>query len=370
MDRALLARVKKQAWFHRYPRGVPFALLCFGLLMTLAIVVGIERADESARAVRLDRDATSLGAELQRKAAENIAYLNAAASLFAVADQVSRQEFTRFVEDMSAGHRSRGSLGLGWAAWMRASEIDAYEEQQRELLMSRAFHVRPRPASGEARMAVIGLLEPQTPANFFALGFDMYSERVRREAMDAALRSGRPAVAGILIYVPVFERAETGSRRTRGALKGFVYTPIRMSEFLDAAMSELRGTAAVITIYDGPVAEANRLAMTPGSRQDRLAQVRSVQIGNREWTMVFTSTEPRGLTLASQLVLVLGTIISMLLMALAWLMTNRAAEDQRVVEWLPRQAAIRTSLTRELNHRVKNTLANVLSIVALTRRRS
>ena len=48
----------------------------------------------------------------------------------------------------------------------------------------------------------------------------------------------------------------------------------------------------------------------------------------------------------------------------------RAAEDRKVLEWLTQQNAIRLSLTRELNHRVKNTLANVLSIVSLTRRRS
>lgn len=35
-----------------------------------------------------------------------------------------------------------------------------------------------------------------------------------------------------------------------------------------------------------------------------------------------------------------------------------------------RQSEIRNTLTRELNHWVKNTLANVLSIIALTRRRS
>ena len=38
--------------------------------------------------------------------------------------------------------------------------------------------------------------------------------------------------------------------------------------------------------------------------------------------------------------------------------------------WFEEQASIRNSLTRELNHRVKNTLANVLSIIALTRRRA
>jgi two-component sensor histidine kinase len=41
-----------------------------------------------------------------------------------------------------------------------------------------------------------------------------------------------------------------------------------------------------------------------------------------------------------------------------------------VLEWLSDQSQIRDSLTRELNHRVKNTLANVLSIMSLTRRRS
>jgi len=50
--------------------------------------------------------------------------------------------------------------------------------------------------------------------------------------------------------------------------------------------------------------------------------------------------------------------------------TRRATEDRAVLEWLTRESAIRNSLTRELNHRVKNTLANVLSIVALTRRRA
>jgi two-component sensor histidine kinase len=38
--------------------------------------------------------------------------------------------------------------------------------------------------------------------------------------------------------------------------------------------------------------------------------------------------------------------------------------------WFEQQISIRDSLTRELNHRVKNTLANVLSILALTKRRA
>ena len=51
-------------------------------------------------------------------------------------------------------------------------------------------------------------------------------------------------------------------------------------------------------------------------------------------------------------------------------MTRQAQEDEISLRKFQEQASIRNSLTRELNHRVKNTLANVLSIIALTRRRS
>ena len=44
MDKALLARVEKQAWFHRYPRGWPFLLFLLASIGTLLAVVGIERA--------------------------------------------------------------------------------------------------------------------------------------------------------------------------------------------------------------------------------------------------------------------------------------------------------------------------------------
>jgi two-component sensor histidine kinase len=57
-------------------------------------------------------------------------------------------------------------------------------------------------------------------------------------------------------------------------------------------------------------------------------------------------------------------------MLLVRMLTQQAIEDEASLRWFEEQASIRNSLTRELNHRVKNTLANVLSIIALTRRRA
>lgn len=385
MDKALLARVDKQEWFHRYPRGMPFVLFGLGLLITLLFVFSIEQADADTRRLELDRDATALAAELQRKSSENTAYLNAAASLFSVTSDVSQAEFARFVEDMSAGHISRGSLGMGWARWIKARDAAGFEAAQQKLHGMPGLRLRNVPADPDADMAIISLLEPPTPDNIDALGYNMFGEPVRRHAMERALQIGRASATGrvqlvqdtgkrdlpgTLIYMPVYEWTGGGSHRVRGQIKGFVYTPIRVQEFLDAAMAGFHRTSASVALYDGMVAPENLLAMTPGIRRDRDSQTRRFLFGDHQWTLVVTSARPDGLTLASLLVLVLGTVVSLLLLALAWLITNRAVEDRKVLEWLARQAAIRTSLTRELNHRVKNTLANVLSIVALTRRRS
>jgi two-component sensor histidine kinase len=72
----------------------------------------------------------------------------------------------------------------------------------------------------------------------------------------------------------------------------------------------------------------------------------------------------------SMMTLIFGLALASLLMLLARLLTQQAFEDQARLAFFEEQHSIRNSLTRELNHRVKNTLANVLSILSLTRRRA
>jgi two-component sensor histidine kinase len=77
-----------------------------------------------------------------------------------------------------------------------------------------------------------------------------------------------------------------------------------------------------------------------------------------------------GLSGLALLTLLFGLLVAGLLALMVRLLTQQAVEDEATLSWFEEQASIRNSLTRELNHRVKNTLANVLSIIALTRRRA
>ena len=385
MDKALLARVEKQAWFHRFPRALPFTLFAIALIATSLFVNNFERLDRAAASAELAQQATDLANELEYKAAENTVYLNAAASLFSGSEEVSKRQLSDLIADLGERASERGVLGVGWARWIKADEVEAFQAEQRDTALANDFTVRPIPASPFADMAVISVLFPDNAANHTALGFDMYSEQTRRAAIDAAISTGRAsatgkvqlvqdfnrdATPGFLIYVPVFERQSFDRRWAKGPLKGFVYSPIRAQEFLAAALRRVPHDDINVQIYDGPALDTTLLAQSLVEGSHGETTRRTVVVGDRAWTLVVTSVKTRLLSPVSRLTLLYGILVSLLILALSWLATMRAAEDRKVLEWLSQQNAIRLSLTRELNHRVKNTLANVLSIVSLTRRRS
>jgi two-component sensor histidine kinase len=379
MDKALLARVEKQAWFHRYPRGWPLLLFLLVVLGTVLSVIAIERAENERRQLELDRNMTEVASALQRRASENIAILKAAAALFTTSGHVSGAEFNEIARGFYTGNDYHGSLGIGWARWMPVGELPAFETAMRAVVEPH-YRVHPRPEPGRANGVPIVYLEPLTPTNRLGLGFDMYSEAVRREGMDlaAAMRQpvasgkvrliqdmGRPQAAGFLIYMPVFEGE--GERRS---IRGFVYSPFRANEFLGPAVELVRNRNIEIAVYDGLPQPDRLLAakLLPG--ENALSMDRRIVVANRPWVVRASLKQGGMLSELSRATLVFGAVLGVLVMFIARLITKRAAEDRAVIEWLSGQSAIRTSLTRELNHRVKNTLANVLSIVALTRRRS
>ncbi len=87
-------------------------------------------------------------------------------------------------------------------------------------------------------------LQPDTMRSRRAIGFDMYSNPARREAMNAAERLVRPTASGritlvqeggddapgFLIYMPVFE--SVGPTRS---VKGYIYSPFNANDFVQSA---------------------------------------------------------------------------------------------------------------------------------------
>lgn len=389
IDQALLDRVQKQAWFHRYPRGWPFLLFLIASVTTAVSVIAIERADKQTRAVELARNLTEISSALQRRVTENIALLRAGGALFATQSTVTPVQFAEFARDMQGDGKLYGSLGLGWAPLVPADRLGDFEvATQSSGRMD--YAVNPRPQDGQKFVIPVFYLEPNSAENRRALGFDMYSELVRRHAIDRAMERRAPTATSIVrlaqdgpvdrgpgdkdsrfrtafvIFMPV-----TVERDGKRWVKGFVYSPFHAQTFLNSASELYRNDSIAVAIYDDHVSpetlmaeQRNDLGMNGPTIERR------IDVAGRAWVVQVSDRKANTLSPMSRLTLFFGALASLMVMAIGRLITKRAAEDRVVLEWLTSQASIRNSLTRELNHRVKNTLANVLSIAALTRRRS
>ncbi|TCM18101.1 two-component sensor histidine kinase [Novosphingobium sp. PhB165] len=379
IDQALLDRVQKQAWFHKYPRGWPFLLFVIASITTAVSVMAIERADRQTRRVELDRNLTEIASALERRVTENIALLRAGGALFASQEDVSEDQFRAFAEDLQGKGDLYGSLGMGWAPLIgvdHLSEVEVAIQESRDP----EWLVHPRPDVGQEYVTPIVYIEPQDPESRQVLAYDMFSDPVRRAAMERAMKLGKPVAsgkvhlvqdadnpdaAGFLIYMPVI----VGSGEHR-QVKGFVYSPFRAETFLTSAAELYRNDQIDVAVYDGSVAPENLLAERQSDGVTGPTMERQIDVGSHTWVVVISDRKVGLLSTASRITLFFGALTSLMVMAIGRFITRRAAEDRRVLEWLQGQAAIRNSLTRELNHRVKNTLANVLSIAALTRRRA
>ena len=368
-------------WFERFPRALPVAIFVLISAVTLVSVGAIESAESKRRASQLRQTAQALGSALERRADTHEAYLRSGAAVFATQQTVSGPLFQTYISQLRLDADYRGAEGIGWGMRVDRDEVATVQQGMRRFGPS-TFKIHPLPTEDQAFAVPVMYLQPETEANRKAIGFNMYSEPVRRAAMAEAARYGRPTASGklvlikeepgsnrpgFIIFMPVFGLGEDGAKQ----LKGFVYSPFVARDFLDSALEleKTRGDAGV-RIYDTSVSPQNRIAEVGiGDPSGNLAR-EPVMIANHPWIIEVEAPAPSTLSAMSLLTLLFGMLVATLLLVMARLLTRQAAEDRQALAWFEEQASIRNSLTRELNHRVKNTLANVLSIVSLTRRRT
>lgn len=361
-----------------YPRAVPVAIFFAIISITAFSVYAIESVEAEQENALMREAAHSIAASLERRGDASSAYLRAGAALFSSTDTVDLPLFRRFVSGITADATYRGADGIGWAEVIEPGDVDEFESRawgER----AQGTQIHPAPPPDQDRVVPVTFLEPESERNLRALGFDMYSEEVRREAMEEAERSVAPTASGkivlvqegsgdapgFIIYMPVFGGA-AGDRLN----KGFVYSPFNAQQFLDSAIEATPIRGMGVRLYDAGIGAGNLMASrTPTFASGHLL-TQEVRIANRPLLLQVESSRSGALSPLSMATLLFGLALASLLMLLARMLSHQAREDEAALEFFEQQNSIRNSLTRELNHRVKNTLANVLSIMTLTRRRS
>ncbi len=362
----------------RFPRVAP--LVAFTLIMaaTLLVVISIEHSGRVEQRTLITERVAALSQDLERRVAATQAYLMSGAALFETGMDVDQQRFNRFAATLQADNDFQGILALGWSVRLTPQEIPAFEaEMQRN--GSPAYRTWPKLSEPNPQFVdALKFVAPITPSNKNTVGYNVRSEPVRRAAVDQAARSGRPAMTGpvrmlqggdargLVMFAPVYEYG--AGTNPHGPLKGFISGGLRADRFIMASVVGQADTKLDLEIYDQQVGPAHLLYRQGAPIDASVAIDRRAQVADRVW-IVRSSTAPPGfLGQTGMLVLLAGLIIAALMLFIVRLAIQQALFDRRQLEVSHEQDAIRATLTRELNHRVKNSLANVLSILSLSRR--
>lgn len=218
-------------------------VLLLGLAVTAYVVDNQETERRKLAQVRFNNSVQTLEHTLQEQLERPLDALHSLRAMYSVSERLRRIEFGRWVAARNIGQDYPGIVGLGFIKRVMREHLGQF------VLNERAddapdFDVH---SSGQADdLFVVTTIEPLL-LNRSAWGYDLGSERVRRAALEAALRSGLPSLSGVinlvqssgkrrglLLIVPIHDsEADLSTEERRiAATAGFVYAPFEIERVL------------------------------------------------------------------------------------------------------------------------------------------
>ena len=294
------------------PGLIPGGLLIIGVLLTFLVARHFEDARGASDQARFDRAAQHVRTAITDRLTTYTSLLRGGAGLFAAFPGVDEAAFRAYVERLDLAHYYPGIQGIGFAR--RQGNRDAYP---------------------------IAMLEPHDRRNLHALGYDMFTERVRREAMIHARDTGAAAASGavtlvqeidahkqpgFLIYVPVYAGGVTPAtvEERQDRIIGFVYSPFRSHDLFAAILHRETAPEIGFEVYDGEHANSRRLlhrTNEPEARAAAFNREELITVADRPWLLRLHSTPAFEATLGRNipaLIAITGTLFSLVLFVITF----------------------------------------------------
>lgn len=285
------------------------AILVGGLTFTLLLAYSAQ-ADVRAKAqLEFDFACNEIRSRIDDRLLAHAQLLASGAALFDSTGTVTRQQWKTFVDRQQVDEYLPGITGTGFAQLIPPDQLDEHIRQVRAEGFP-DYTVLP-PGKRDVYSSIV-YLEPFSGRNLRAFGYDMFSEPVRRAAMERARDENAPALsgkvtlvqetdedvqAGTLMYVPVYAQGMSlnSVEQRRAALRGWVYSPYRMTDLLSSVLGDWGdqpGKHRVLEVYDGDQMVPDALlydshdpANPAEAGPERFSQVTPVDFAGRRWTL-------------------------------------------------------------------------------------
>jgi PAS domain S-box-containing protein len=331
-------------------------LLVIGLMITVAATQYMQSTVQMIAEHEFTYRCNTIQDKIRGRLDDYARILRSGVALFNASEVLTREEWRIFTQTRSIEKELPGIQGIGF------SLLIPREELTRHILEIRSegfpeYNLKPD-GDREIYSSII-YLEPLSDRNLRAIGYDMFSEPVRRTAMekardnDVVTLSGKVVLvqetntdiqAGTLMYAPVYRKdmpVETVEQR-RAAMHGWVYSPYRMNDLIRGILNDRnleKQQPLHLQVFDGVQLSPQNMLFEyhPAGNEKRwfeetFTRLVPVDFNDQRWTLSITQTNVGFFTITYMsvwLTLSTGILISLLLFAqIRTLLTTRAKAQQ------------------------------------------
>jgi signal transduction histidine kinase len=291
-----------------------------GALLSLGVGAGLyvstSQAIENDARTRFGQMARNVQATLDGRIKTYVDLLRGTASLFLTTDEVTRDQFRRYVAGLDLPHHFPSVESINFARHFLDEERDRFEARMLQNIDGQGRNARVTPEGRRAEYTVLTFIEPGTTW-VERIGVDMHAKRggallfARSRDTGEVLTSGAPVhsgslVMGLAMRLPVYRGASPPRDivERRAAYLGSIGIGFSVSSLAHGVLDNMPKNATRLVISGtSPITDPTRPGYykrtvffdnLPGVARDEQAEFHAilpVGLGGREWDIDFTVTK-------------------------------------------------------------------------------
>ncbi|MDB5934961.1 MAG: hypothetical protein JWQ01_2305 [Massilia sp.] len=308
--------------------------------------------------------------------------------LFVADNNVTNEEFQRFLQGVEVTHRYPAMLHIGYAPRVTDANRGDLENRLRGLGLGGYRGLPgdfPILYGFPAIDTLLGqnLNEDQRHTQTLGMARDVNEPQL---SSNMLLRLDPGRGSGFVMYLPLYgdSVAPTGVAARRHALSGYLFAAFRTSDLIESTIGADLKQQMALALFDGPAPDAARMAYDSGRAWPAsggtapYASTRRTEVGGRPWTFVFVAGPSFVKANQSSLplvVLVGGLLTSILGATLAYAGSRRWLAERQILHLalhdeltgLPNRAKLRTCILEAIRDEREKPQLVALLIVEMTR---
>lgn len=286
---------------------VPHVVLVISILFVSGVSVGVWYSEQNAIRVQFTDKVAQFENALLIRIKNNEQVLQGAAGLYAASKSVERDEFENYIASLQVERNYLGVQSVGFIAWIKPTDLHEYTDLVRKDGFP-DFTLWPQGVR-DVYSAIV-YAAPSNTQNREAIGFDVYTNKENRAAMDYAVENNTASLSeknslpqsssggtrsGIRMYLPIYKKnMPLDSIEQRWlALQGFVYSAYQI-ETLVLSVIDVNTEDLHISIYSGDSISEERIIFSSSADKPILdngyRDTVPIKIYGKTWLIVADST--------------------------------------------------------------------------------